>query len=403
MSSALSLACLAAACSCGGEGKVADAIDTTPPAISAGAPSGVLPSGMTTATLSVATDETATCRYSGTAGTAYPAMSATFATTGAKVHSTAVNGLASGSAYAYYVRCQDAAGNASRVDFTIAFSVAAPSADTHTFVGAGDIASDANAEKTAKLLDAVVASDSSAVVFTTGDNAYPDGTLANFAAYYEPTWGRHRSRTRPVPGNHDYHVAGASDYLQYFCGTATSCAFPGGTKRLYYSYDIGNWHIIALNSEADTAVGSPQLQWLQSDLAAHPGSCLLAYWHKPLFSSGTTHGGSSSVRPFWDLLHAAKADVVLAGHEHHYERFAKQGPGAEADPNGIRQFVIGTGGAGTSGYVFGTPKPNSEVRYSSSAAWGIVKFTLRDAGYDWAFIPAAGTTFSDSGSEPCNK
>jgi 3',5'-cyclic AMP phosphodiesterase CpdA len=231
----------------------------------------------------------------------------------------------------------------------------------------------------------------------------PTGTAANFAAFYEPSWGRHKARTRPVPGNHDYHVAGAADYLEYFCPSAASCSFPGGTQQLYYSYDLGNWHIVALNSEADTAAGSAQLQWLQADLAAHPTSCLLAYWHQPLFSSGTTHGGNSAVRPFWTALYAARADVVLNGHEHNYERFAKQSPAGVADSQGIREFVVGTGGAGTGSYTFGSPVANSEVRHSAGNFWGVLKLALRDGGYDWTFVPAQGTTFTDSGSGTCNK
>lgn len=274
----------------------------------------------------------------------------------------------------------------------------------HTFVGAGDIAAGTdNAEKTAQLLDAIITGDPATIVFTTGDNAYPDGTAANFAASYEPTWGRHKARTRPVPGNHDYHVAGAVDYLNYFCATAASCSFPGGSPQRYYSYDLGAWHIVALDSEADTAAGSTQLQWLQADLAATTKRCVLAYWHKPLFSSGTTHGGAATVKPFWDLLYAAKADVVLAGHEHHYERFAKQSPAGAADPGGIRQFVVGTGGAPTASYTFGGTAANSELRYGGAAAYGVVRFTLRDGGYDWTFVSIAGTSAVDSGTATCNR
>lgn len=314
-------------------------------------------------------------------------------------------GLTPNTAYTYAVTASDAADNESaKSSSATSTTLSVVGSTTSTFVGAGDIASSVtNAEKTAKLLDAVAAADPNTIVFTLGDNAYPDGTTSNFSAFYDPTWGRHKPKTRPAPGNHDYHVANAADYLNYFCATSVACVFPGGTKQLYYSYDLGDWHIIALNSEAETSAGSAQLQWLQTDLASHPTFCVLAYWHKPLFSSGSTHGGTSTVKPFWDTLYAAKADLVLAGHEHNYERFAKQSPTGVADPNGIREFVIGTGGAGTSSYGFGTPKPNSEVRNSSATAWGVVKFTLRDGSYDWSFLPVAGTAFSDSGSGTCNK
>jgi hypothetical protein len=309
-------------------------------------------------------------------------------------------GLTASTTYTYAVTASDAAGNESAKSSSAAATTVAGST-TFTFVGAGDIASSgSNDEKTATLLDNVVAADPNTIVFTLGDNAYSDGTTSDFTMFYEPTWGRHKARTRPAPGNHDYHVAGAADYLTYFCPTSGSCVFPGGTKQLYYSYDLGDWHIVSLNSEADTSAGSAQLQWLRVDLAAHPDSCVLAHWHKPLFSSGDTHGNDPDMKPFWDELYAAKADLVLSGHEHNYERFAKQNPGGAADPNGIREFIIGTGGVGS--YSFGSSAlPNSEVRFSGG--FGVVMFTLRNGGYDWTFVPAAGTTFSDSGSGTCNK
>ncbi len=313
-------------------------------------------------------------------------------------------GLTANTAYTYAVTAFDTAANESaKSSSATSTTLAVVGSTTFTFVGAGDIASSVtNAEETAKLLDAVVAADPNTIVFTLGDNAYPDGTTNNFSAFYDPTWGRHKPKTRPAPGNHDYHVAGAADYLNYFCATNGACVFPGGTKQLYYSYDLGDWHIVSLNSEAETSAGSLQLQWLQTDLSAHPTSCVLAYWHKPLFSSGSTHGNDSAVKPFWDALYVAKADLVLNGHEHNYERFAKQNPAGAADPNGIQEFVIGTGGVGN--YPFGTTQPNSEVRYTATTGgFGVVKFSLRNGGYDWTFLPVAGTTFSDSGSGTCNK
>ena len=327
-----------------------------------------------------------------------PATNVGTATSGTSFSNT---GLTASTTYTYAVTASDAVGNESAKS-TLAAATTSPVAGstTFTFVGAGDIASSgSNDERTATLLDTVVAADPNTIVFTLGDNAYSDGTTSDFTNYYQPTWGRHKARTRPALGNHDYHVAGAADYLNYFCPTSGPCVFPGGTKQLYYSYDLGDWHIVSLNSEADTSAGSAQLQWLQTDLAAHPTSCVLAYWHKPLFSSGSTHGNDSNMKPFWDELYAAKADLVLSGHEHNYERFAKQNPGGAADPNGIREFIIGTGGVGS--YSFGSAIPNSQVRFSGG--FGVVKFTLRTDSYDWTFIPAAGTTFNDSGSNTCNK
>jgi acid phosphatase type 7 len=249
--------------------------------------------------------------------------------------------------------------------------------------GAGDIAADANdGEPTAQLLDQI----NPTVVYTTGDNAYPDGTLAQYNAYYDPTWGRHKAKTKPTPGNHEYHTSGAAGYFAYFPVAA------------YYSYDLGSWHLIALNSEISVSSGSAQEQWLRNDLAATTKPCILAYWHRPRFSSGSNHGSSSSMGPLWSALYVHSADVVLNGHEHVYERFAKQNPSGQADPQGIRQFTVGTGGA--SHYGFSTPLPTSEVRNSN--AFGVLKLTLRANAYDWHFVPVVGATFTDSGSNSCN-
>ncbi len=260
-------------------------------------------------------------------------------------------------------------------------------------VGAGDIAdcSYEEDEETAKLLDNIAGR-----VFTLGDNVYPDGTDGQFSDCYHPTWGRHKARTRPVPGNHDYHVSGASGYFNYFGAAA------GEVGKGYYSYDVGDWHIIVLNSECDDIGGcdidSPQGRWLQADLAANPRTCTLAYWHKPRFSSGSVHGNNDEMQDFWQLLYDAGADVVLNGHDHNYERFAPQDPDGVADPErGIRQFVVGTGGKGL--YSFGTIQPNSEIRGDNSH--GVLKLTLYPTSYDWEFIPIAGLPFTDSGSAPC--
>lgn len=265
-------------------------------------------------------------------------------------------------------------------------------------VGAGDIAnSGSNDEATAKLIDAVVAQDPAATVLTFGDNAYPDGTASNFSNFYAPTWGRHRARTRPSPGNHDYHTSGASGYFDYFCNATAGCVFPSGNKDLYYSFNIGNWHLISLNSEISHTASSPQVAWLKQDLAANTKPCTLAYWHKPRFSSSSNHGSYSGAAPLWDALYAAGADIVLGGHDHLYERFAPQNPSGKADPAGIREFVVGTGGAGL--YSFGTPIANSEVRYNGGH--GILKLTLHDTSYDWEFISVAGKTFTDKGTGYC--
>jgi calcineurin-like phosphoesterase family protein len=205
-------------------------------------------------------------------------------------------------------------------------------------------------------------------------------------AKYAPTWGRQRSRTRPVPGNHEYQTPNAAGYFNYFCPTAANCVFPGGTQQKYYSYNLGNWHIVSLNSEIEITAGSDQMQWLQQDLGANTGRCVAAMFHKPYYSSGTSHGREVAMKPFWDILYAAKADIVLNGHEHVYERFAKQNADGAAVANGIRQFTVGTGGAGAN--TFGTISPNSQAR---GTAQGVAKFTLNDTGYQWSFMPMGGT------------
>src|SRR5215472_5637321 len=261
-------------------------------------------------------------------------------------------------------------------------------------VGAGDIADCrtlAGAEATFKLLDKI-----SGTVMAVGDLAYPDGSKENFACY-DKTWGRARSRTRPAPGNHEFHSSGATPYFDYFGVLA------GDPKTGYYGYDLGAWHIIVLNSECrdvgGCGSGSPQERWLRADLASHPVACTLAYWHKPLFSSGSAHGNDLTMKPLWDALYEANADVVVNGHDHDYQRFAPQTPDGAPDPGrGIREFVVGTGGK--SHRPFSEPKPNSEVR--DATAFGVLKLTLKSKSYDWQFIPEEGKTFTDSGSGACH-
>jgi acid phosphatase type 7 len=269
-----------------------------------------------------------------------------------------------------------------------------PTDDDPVLIGAGDIAdcSDlSGAEATAKLLEA-----NPGTVMAIGDLAYPDGTRENFACY-EKTWGRVKSRTRPAVGNHEFHSTDATFYFEYFGPVA------GDPKNGFYSYDLGSWHIIVLNSECKQVggcdSGSRQEKWLRDDLASHPASCTLAYLHKPLFSSGGAHGNDPEIRPFVQALYDAHADLIVAGHDHDYERFAPQSPAGSADPNlGIREFVAGTGGK--SHRTFTAPRPNSEVR--DNTAFGVLKFVLHPHGYDWLFIPEAGKSFTDSGSGQCH-
>jgi hypothetical protein len=266
------------------------------------------------------------------------------------------------------------------------------SASTHpVLVGAGDIASCAYTADTAtaRLIERIPGT-----VFAAGDLAYEKGTTAQFRDCYHPAWGRFRSRTRPVPGNHEYNTAGAAPYYAYFATRA------GTAGEGWYAYDVGTWRVYSLNSNCPAIGGcgahTLQMRWLADDLAANPRACVAAVWHHPLFTSGV-HGPSTSMRPAWEILQAAGADLVLNGHEHDYERFAPQLPDGTAHPAGIRQFVVGTGGAGLRS--FGTMMANSEVR--RTGVHGVLKLELMAGSYRWAFVPVAGSSWTDGGSAAC--
>ncbi|HXD10089.1 MAG TPA: DNRLRE domain-containing protein, partial [Anaerolineales bacterium] len=241
--------------------------------------------------------------------------------------------------------------------------------------------------------DLLVGTNLSAVL-ALGDIQYEDATLTKFQQSFDPSWGRVKNIIRPAVGNHEYLTSGAGGYFGYF-GTAA-----GEPAKGYYSYDVGAWHIIALNSNCSQVggcgVGSPQEQWLKTDLATHPNICTIAYWHHPRFSSGQ-HGNNASYDAFWKDLYAAGADIVMSGHDHDYERFAPQNPSGAADANGIQQFVVGTGGKNHYGLT--AVQPNSVVRNTDT--YGVLKLTLHPTSYDWQFVPEPGKTFSDSGSLNC--
>jgi len=251
--------------------------------------------------------------------------------------------------------------------------------------GAGDIGDCTldGAGRTATLLDHL-----DGTFFTVGDNAYMSGTPDEFRRCYDPFWGRHKARTKPSAGNHDYVTHNATGYFEYF---GSAAAPPTG----YYSYDLGPWHIISLNTNVPVDAGSAQMAWLRADLAANPSKCALAYFHHPLFSSGQ-NGGSSRQRDLWRTLHSAGVDIIVSAHDHTYERFGKQDADGRPDPNGVRQFIVGTGGAKL--YSFPRVERNSELR---GAVWGVIRFSLRAEDYSWEFIPVAGQNFSDSGTDSC--
>jgi len=242
-------------------------------------------------------------------------------------------------------------------------------------LAAGDIGSCGSTgdEATAALLSARPA----AAVITLGDNAYDRGTSAEFSGCYEPTWGASKQRTKPSAGNHDYETTGASGYFGYFGAAA------GDSAKGYYSYDSGAWHVVALNANCSNVScddGSEQERWLRADLANHPAACTLAYWHQPRFSSGTTHGSTTTVSALWKDLYDAKADLVLEGHEHNYERLGPLDPDGKINTErGIRSFVVGTGGF--SHYPVGTPITGSEVRNGDT--FGVLQLTLKANGFDW--------------------
>lgn len=273
----------------------------------------------------------------------------------------------------------------------------APPAPSFTIAAAGDIAqcydAPASVSPAAKTAALVVAQD--AIVLTLGDNAYETGTPVEFADCFHPTWGAFKDRIRPAPGNHDYATAGAEGYFSYFGAQA------GPDRRGYYSFDHGGWHFISLNTEVDTSVPSAQYQWLVADLAASRDTlCTIAVWHRPSFNSGAVHGSSAKMKPMFDALYNAGVEVLLSGHEHVYERFAPQNANGVADPaRGVRQFVVGTGGA--LHYAFGPAIPNSEVRIQGT--FGVLRLTLGATGYSWQFVPAGGGAPGDAGSDVCHR
>jgi hypothetical protein len=258
-------------------------------------------------------------------------------------------------------------------------STAAPGSSV--LVGAGDIAncSLTGDEETAKLLDGIAGT-----IFTAGDNVYADGTSAQFASCYDPSWGRHSARTRPAPGNHDYHTPGASGYFGYFGPNAG----PAGLG--YYAFDLGAWRVYSLNSEV---ISDAEIAWLRADLAANPRSCIAAYWHHPRYATldaNGSHGSNAQVEPLWDAVADAGADLVLNGHSHHYERFA---------PNrGVTEVVVGTGGTGLNGFAT-TILAGSQAR--NATAHGVLKLTLTASGFTGEFVPVAGQTFTDTFSGSC--
>jgi hypothetical protein len=310
-------------------------------------------------------------------------------------------GLTNGTAVHYAVAAVDTAGNPSALSSPV--SVTPVGSSDPVLVTAGDIAgcswtSDA---ATATLVDGIAGT-----VLTLGDNVYQNGTASEFSSCYGPTWGRFKSRTRPTPGNHDYNTAGASGYFDYFNGVGAQTGPAGDRSRGYYSFELGAWHVVVLNSECEAttglwlkggcSAGSAQETWFKADLAAAPTNNIIVAWHKPRFSSSTGHGNSTHMQGFWQIAYAAGVDLVLGGHSHNYERFAQMNAAGVVDPGfGVREIVVGTGGAGAHGFT--SPPSTSLVRSSGTA--GVLKLTLRATSFDWQFVAVPGKAFTDSGTQ----
>lgn len=261
-----------------------------------------------------------------------------------------------------------------------------PAAQTTVLLAAGDIGvcGSAGAVQTGAMLDEL-----QGTVLALGDIAYPHGTIEDFLNCYDPVWGRHKSRTRPAPGNHEYESAGAQPYFDYF-GAA---AGPAGLG--YYSFRAGDWLVLSLNSNIPVGGTTAQAQWIRTELAANTSRCALAYFHHPLYSSGP-NGDNARLAGLWQLLFDNGVDVILNGHEHLYERYGPMSPDGQLNPRGIRQFIVGTGGAGL--YSVQRVHPASEVQLISH---GLLKLTLAAQGYQWEFLQVNGTR-GDFGQDLCH-
>jgi hypothetical protein len=240
-------------------------------------------------------------------------------------------------------------------------------------------------------------------VLVLGDNQYEKGQLDNYTKYFDASWGRLRSKMHPVPGNHEYLTRGAAGYFDYFDGSGQSTGQAGERGKGYYSFDLGAWHLIAINSNCGPiggcGYGSEEEMWLRADLAAHSTMCSLMYMHHPLWSSDVREFELTELQPLYRDFYDHGGELVLTGHSHYYERFAPQDADRNPDPlGGIREIIVGTGGRNT--YGFGPIRPNSEVRGGNT--FGVMKLTLHPTSFDWQFVPIAGETFTDSGSQTCH-
>jgi hypothetical protein len=288
------------------------------------------------------------------------------------------------------------------VPLAVAFALRGGEDETVTtgpqvLLAAGDIAECEHEgdEATARIL----AEYPGATIAPLGDNAYQEGTLSQYENCYGPSWGQFEDRTRPATGNHDHSTKNAQGYWDYFGSRG------GPYDNYYYSYDLGAWHVVVLNSDCwrvgGCEVDDPQIQWLREDLQQNPSVCTLAYWHRPPFSSGRYGDpeNTARVRPLWDTVYEEGVDLVLTGHEHSYERFAPMDAEGNRDDQGVRLIVAGTGGGNLRSFKY-DPLPTTEIRNDDT--WGVLKLTLTPSDYSWEFLPVAGESFTDSGSGRCH-
>lgn len=271
--------------------------------------------------------------------------------------------------------------------------------DAYVVVAAGDVACDPATPRTefaCRDADTAAFLEGADAVLMLGDGQYPDGSLERYRAAYHRTWGRYLSITHPVPGNHEYQTPRARGYFAYFGDRA------GDPERGYYAFRLGKWLLLALNSNCwavgGCGGGSAQYRWLRETLATSPAPCTLAFWHHPLFTAGR-YTGFLEVRPWWELLYAAGAELVLSGHDHNYQRYPPLDPRGRADPRGIRQFVVGTGGRSL--YRL-RPDPLGAREAATDRSFGVLRLELRPGGYSWRFLAVGGTQFSDRGSGTCH-
>jgi calcineurin-like phosphoesterase family protein len=281
------------------------------------------------------------------------------------------------------------------------FKVTAAPRVTKTLMAAGDIACPPGAAAKPSRCQHRATGDLLAgadAVAPLGDLQYPDGRLEDFNQAYHPTWGQYAAKTYPAPGNHDYHMPGAKGYFDYWASKGRPT---GGAGKGFHSFDLDSWHVVALNSncsEVSCAEGSQQNTWLETDLAATTERCIVAYWHHPRFNSGTRHGEATKTGPLWDDLYAARADIILNGHEHNYQRYAKQSPAGQAVSNGIREFIVGTGGMSLS--ALGAEDANFEV--GNDRDFGVLKLTLASDSYSWQYVGVGGRVLDSGGPVACN-